>query len=597
MIYYEKLGLLQLLSLWLTKKRVFYGSKTVATRLFEKLNLKLKVDAEIISFGDVQAATNIRREAYQMAELYLDKVEGKQWAAELSGYLAIDFDLIRKKFFFDELYTKYEFIELVLRYAQEHPNESHLIYVDKQFLEPYEDKLNGKVKVRVLRAFDAVNFLTIFLLPGFLNYFWRKNGVAGDKCFNNQIICGIDGEKLYEMFSNIFQSFPSKEFVIEKNRATEEFSNDRLNELQIKVLGLTKGDYLYLHDAAYKFISCCLKHYKETSIFGSKLFRIFYALIVGRAATIQGAGNLFFTYEHSLLTQDVRNEFLKSGGNRSIFVPMNAHATPRYFHYEIFVNYDVMCAAGKHIEDLYKERKSLTNIFLPTGSYDSHRGSVRVRDKAERITRLKLFKGNSVAITILSSGICDPTYSHEVRLMKLARDLSGQRGVKVFVRMKPVLPIAKYADFYDTHTAGCDSILLTFSEYELMDFLEVTDLFVTSISNSACDLALCGGQVMFIDYMKEPDLQLFRSVVKEVVFTEEESFQSIMDWVNDSEHGAFRAKHKEIMRKLTSYLGYQFPDFDSYRENLLAQLRLTFKNHPALVAIEGHQSGGAGSVH
>jgi hypothetical protein len=595
MIYYEKLGLLQLLSLRLTKKHVFYGSKSIATRLIEKLNIK--TNAKIITFGDVQTATNIRRDAYQTAELYLDKVGGKQWAAELSGYLGIDFSLIVIKFFFDELYTKYEFIELVLRYAQEHPNESHLIYVDKQFLEPYEDKLNGKVKVRILRAFDAVNFLTIFLLPGFLNIFWRKNGVAGDKCFNDQIIYGIDGEKLYEMFSNIFQSFPSKEFVIEKRRATEEFSNERLNELQIKVLGLTKGDYLYLRNATYKFIFCCLKHYKETSIYGSKLFRIFYALIVGKAAAIQGTGNLFFTYEHSLLTQDVRNEFLKSGGNRSIFVPMNAHATPRYFHYEIFVNYDVMCAAGKHIEDLYKERKSLTNIFLPTGSYDSHRGSVRDRNKAERIARLNAFKGNSVAITILSPGICDLTYSHEVRLMKLARDLSRQHGVKVFVRMKPVLPIAKYADFYNTHTAGCDSILLTFSEYELMDFLDVTDLFVTSISNSACDLALCGGQVMFIDYMKEPDLQLFRSVVKEVVFTEDESFQSIMDWVNDSEHGEFRAKHKEIMHKLTDYLGYQFPDFDSYRENLLAQLRLTFKNHPALMAIEGSQSGGSVSVH
>ena len=166
--------------------------------------------------------------------------------------------------------------------------------------------------------------------------------------------------------------------------------------------------------------------------------------------------------------------------------------------------------------------------------------------------------------------------------MKLARDLSLQQGVKVFVRMKPVLPIAKYADFYATHIAECDSILLTFSEYELTDFLEVTDLFVTSISNSACDMALCGGQAMFIDFMKEPDVQLFRSVVKEVVFTEEESFQAIMDWVSDNEHGQARAKLKKDNHKLTNYLGYQFADFDSYRENLLAQLRLTFKNHPAL---------------
>ncbi len=595
MIYVEKLGFFHLLILRLSKEHVFYSSKSIPMRLFEKLNIK--VNAKIITFGDVQTATNIRREAYQTAELYLGRIKGKQWAAELSNHLGIDFSLIAKKFFFDVLYTKYEFIELALRYAQEHPDESHLIYVDKQFLEPYEDKLKETVKVRILRAFDAINFLTIFLLPGFLNVFWRKNGVEGDKCFNNQIVCGIDGEKLYEMFSNIFQSYPSKEFVIEKNRVIGEFSNERLSELQIKVLGLTRDDYLYLKDAAYKFIFCSLKHYKEISIYGNKLFWIFKALIVGRAATIQGGGNLFFTYEHSLLMQDVRNEFLKLCGNRSIFVPMNAHVTPRYFHYEIFINYDVICAAGKHIEDLYQERKSLTKIFLPTGSYDSHPRSDMDQNKAERVACLNAFKGNFVAITILSPGICDPTYSHEVKLMKLARDLSLQQGVKVFIRMKPVLPIAKYADFYATHTAECNSILLTFSEYELTDFLEVTDLFVTSISNSACDLALCGGQVMFIDYMKERDLQLFRSVVKEVVFTEEESFQAIMDWVNDIEHGQSRAKLKKDNHKLTNYLGYQFADFESYRENLLTQLRLTFKNHPALVSVKGHQFGAAESAH
>jgi hypothetical protein len=38
MIYYEKLGLFRQISLLLTKKHMFYGSKSIATRLFAKLN-------------------------------------------------------------------------------------------------------------------------------------------------------------------------------------------------------------------------------------------------------------------------------------------------------------------------------------------------------------------------------------------------------------------------------------------------------------------------------------------------------------------------------------------------------------------------------
>ncbi len=586
MIYCEKLGLLHFLSLRLTKKRAFYGRKSIGVRLFERLHLKIRADAEVITFGDVQTATDIRRNAYQTAELYLDKIRGKKWAAELSLYLGIDFSLIVKKFFFDELYTKYEFVELTLRYAQEHPNESHIIYVEKQFLEPYEDELHRSLNVRIVKNFESLYLLSIFFLPVFLKIFWKKNSATNDLKFTNKIVCEVDGRELYEMFNCIFQSLPSKSFVIEK-RCAVEFSEEELNEMQIKVLGLTKRNYQYLHDAVYKYIACCLKYFEEISIYGNKLFRLFYVLMLGRTEAIEGTGNLFFVYEHSVLTKAVRNEFLKREGSKTIFVPLNAHATPRYFHSEIFVNYDVMCSAGKHIEDLYKERKSLTNIFVPTGSYVSHCGSTRNQNRVERIDRLRAFKGDSVAITILSSGICDPTYSHELRLMDLARNLSKQPGVKVFIRMKPVLPIAKYASFYVSQAVGCDSMLLTFSEYELMDFLDVTDLFVTSISNSACDLASCGGQVMFVDYMKEPDLHLFRSVVKDAVIAEEDSFQLIMDWVNDRDSGAFRARHKEIMRRLTGYLGYQFHDFNSYKENFLMKLRLNFKNHPALAVIQG----------
>src|SRR5207244_1635026 len=118
MIYYEKFRLAHLLSLLLIKKRAFYCSKSIAARYIEGLleKLNIKADARKVDFGDVETASNIRRTAYEEAELYLDRINGKQWAGELSNLLSIDFELIAKKFFFDELYIKYEFIELALRY-------------------------------------------------------------------------------------------------------------------------------------------------------------------------------------------------------------------------------------------------------------------------------------------------------------------------------------------------------------------------------------------------------------------------------------------------------------------------------------------------
>lgn len=574
MIYYEKLRWGQLLYLLATRKRALYGSKSIAVRCVERVLGKLHITANAgkIDFGDIQSAPNVRRRAYQEAESRLDSINLKQWAGEVSSLLSIDFELIVKKFFFDLLYVKYEFIELALRYALEHPSDSHIIYIDEQFSEPCKPKLAKYFTVRSMKSRGSLYCFSILLLPVFLRYFKSKYAVAGSVSFNGRLVCEVDGEKTYEMFSSIFESCPSKAFVVE-NRNAREFSEERLRELQISILGLTEDGYRYLHDAVYKYVACCFRHFEATSIYGGQLFKLFYVLMLGKAETIQGEGNSFVTYEHLITTKAARNEFLKSGGNASIFVPLNAHATQRYFHSEIFINYDVMCSAGKHIEDLYERKRSLTKVFLPTGSYTNHRGSVQVGDKAERIARLKAFKGDSIALTIVSPGICDPTYSHEVKLIRLACELSRQKGVRVFVRLKPVPPVPKYADFYDVHTGGCDSIMLTSSEYELFDFLEVSDLFITSMSNAACDLALCGGQVVFIDYMKDPDLFLYWSECKEVVLAEDESFDAIMKWVRDGEAGSVRAKHKEDMNKLIGYLGYHFPTFDAYKENLLRQLQ------------------------
>ncbi len=574
MVFCETLTAGQLLRLVVLQKSAFYGTPSLAARgvIYLLGKLGIKAHARKLDFGDVQIAPNVRRRAYEAAELYLQRIEIQKWAAELSGIFSVDYELIARKFFFDELYLKYEFLELALRCALENPGDRHVMYADWQFLEPYQRQLEAQFDVRNIWRLPLAS-LTIMVLPMFLKYFFARNGVIENPVFHNRIVCEVDGEKTYEMFESLFRSCPAREFVIERRNAGE-FSEARRRELHITVLGLTKEDYLGLRAGVYRYIACCLRHYGDVSRYGARLFRIFYTFILGKAETIRGTDNQFVTYEHLVTSKAVRNELLRAARNRSILVPMNAHATPRYYHSEIFVNYDVMCAAGKHTEDLYRKRRAITKEFLPTGSYDNHRRTTWMHGKAERIARLRAFKGDAVAVTIVSPGICDPTYSHELRLMNLARELSKQDGVKVFIRTKPVPLVSKYAEFYETQTAGHDSILLTAFDHELFDFLDVTDLFVTSISNAACDVALCGAQVMFIDYMKDPELFLYWSVINEVVLTEEESLGAIMAWIRDSGCGRSRETLRKNMDKLISYLGYQFPDFEAYRTNLLQQLKL-----------------------
>jgi hypothetical protein len=386
------------------------------------------------------------------------------------------------------------------------------------------------------------------------------------------MVCCIDEESTYEMYNNLLGEYSKLRYVIEKHNV-KWFSDERLQELKIHVLGLTKESYLYLKKIVYKYMLSCLKYHRDISLYGARLFWLFYTLIRGKAEAVHGKGNYFFTYEHLITEKAARNEFLRLDGSKSIFIPKNAHASPQYFHSEIFINYDVMCSAGKQIEELYERKRALTKIYLPVGSYDNHRRTVYTSDYDARVARLKTFKGDSLAVTIISPGICDPTYSHEIKLMILAQKIAHQQGVKVFIRLKPVPLIPKYADFYTSYVDGQDSIMLTAAEYELFDFLEVTDLFVTSISNAACDVALCDAQIMFIDFMKAPDLFLFWSVVNDLVLNEENAFKMIMQWVNDKKDGRVRTRYEEKMKQLTEYIGYRFPSFDSYKANLISELR------------------------
>lgn len=569
MIFIERLGFGDVLRLRFSGRPARYATKSLGARLAERILRRPGglPDVAKIDFGDVEVARDIRGRAYRLAERVIDALPGERWARSLSPVLGIDFWLVVRKFFFDELYIKYEFIEMAIRHAEENAGEPHQIDVTPEFLGDYDERVARCFTVGHSTGTSRLGAATVLLLPLFIEYFWRTRGRRETLNLNGRIVCEVDGDKTLEMFASLFHQVPKEgiAFVCEQRNAGA-FTDASV----IGVLGLRKDGLDYLRRVVWPYIGQSLSSFSDISRFGNRLFRIFYIIMQGKAEALEGSNNAYFTYEHLITPKAVRNEFLRAAGNRTVFVPMNGHVTPLYFHSEIFVNYDVMCSAGPHIEVLYRKKRALTQQYLPTGSYESHRGSVRVDGKAERVALLKRFRDGKVGITIISPGICDPTYRHEVKLMGLARRLSMLPNVRVTIRLKPVQPLPKYARFYEEHTAGCEGILLTSGEYDLFDLLETTDLFLTTISNAAFDLVQAGAQAMFLDYLNDPELMLCWSAVEGLPVPEEDAWQTVLAWVDDEADA--RSLWRERMRRLAAHVAYQAPDFETYRQNFTRQL-------------------------
>ena len=569
MIFIEKLCFWDVFQLLWRKQGALYAVKSLGARFAEQFLARFgkAVNATKIDFGNVQSAYGIRRQAYQNAEVEMDKLPGKSWANSIDLLLDINFGLILKKYFFDEIYIKFEFLEMALRFAEEHPAERHVMIVAPEFLDAYSQSLANKFDLSLRKNTSFLGLMTLFLLPVFIEYFWSRKGRSDDLRFDNKIICEVDAEKTFIMFSSLFANFPQDRLVY----CVEQRNFGALSHHpEIRELGLRQDGVTYLRHVVWRYIYISIINLPEVARFGSRLFRIFYVLMQGKADTVGGTGNVYLTYEHLITTKAVRNEFLRQSGNKTVFVPMNGHVTPQFFHSEILLNYDVMCSAGPHVEKLYKQKRALTTKYLPTGSYDSHRKIVDSAGKELRLSPLKSFNGDALAVTIISPGICDPTYRHELRLMELARQLAELDHVRVSIRLKPVTPEPKYRHFYEEQRGDSARILLTSGEYELFDFLETTDVFITTISNAAFDLVQAGAQVFFLDYLRDPELMLCWAETDGVLVPEEFALESILGWVNDLP-GA-RAHRSVLMQDFSEKISFQFPSFDDYRANFIRLL-------------------------
>jgi hypothetical protein len=580
MIFYEELGLLDLVVSIASRRKAFYLKKTLLARLGEAVFARInnrRIPLSKLEIGHLDCATHLRRGAYEAAGNSLARLNIDTWAQRVSRRLGINFSLLVSKYFFEEIYAKYEFIAFATRYAEEHPDELHLIKLSPQFAGAHQRQLGSNAQISIRQTAESLRFLMgLIVIPLLLTFHWTKSGTKATLRFQRALVCLIDGDETLEMFEALCPRHGDIHYVIEAANA-KYLSRQPTSERGISVLGLTGERMDFFRKFCVAYILIALKEFKTISPFGFHPFRIFHILLQGASMTPHGEGNTFLTFEHLTLPRAVRNEFMKSQGCRSVFVTKNTYVTYQCFAAERQINYDVVCCSGQHMEDAYRRRSAMTEVFLPTGSYDSHAVSGMPESRRGNMEALKSKIGDTTVIVILATGICDATYSNEERLMKFAVALSQVPNARIVVRLKPVEPPAQYADFYHDILAAGKDIIVTGREFELLELTSLADLFVTAISTSACDLAVRGGKVFFVDFMKTPDLYLPWEKFPDMVLSEDTAFKYIESWVLDSENGPIRSRHAEVMKDLRDFLAYRFDGFGEYKRNLLENLGLLYE--------------------
>lgn len=580
MYFYERFGIISYITNILTRKPMRYYKKSIFLVLLWKVFpflSKKTVSVKDMNYGDIESYADVLKNAYLNGEKFIEQMRYERFFRKSAHLFGIDFVPIFKNHIFNQVIcSRYEFFELAIRYAQEHPDEKHLFYINSpKLLTPYLSRIRvfGAVYTNTIRFVYLEYLLSLFLCPVLLWLYWRIKGQRDTQYFENKIIGNAVKVAYQDIFKELFKLYPQTQYVMSLPYL-DRYPKQEVEKFDIIPIRLSKAGYRYLRAHVWRYIFVCLNCYRELSRYGLEMLRLFFHIIIGREQAPHGKGNMFITFEHFNSALAIRNEFIRMEGSKSMFFSKHTNIYFKYNYDEAYLNYDIICSASRQMEDYLSLNGTSTKCILPTGSYDAHK-EMTVYSR-ERITKLKSCIGHSnVVITILSCGLVDKSYNIERKLMNLANKISRQPDVRVLVRFKTPFEMPIHDKFYDQFIDGEASVLLTGAEYELMDFLPITDLFITTISSSGYDVVLRGGCTMFVDFLKTPDLFLPWELIKGVAVPEEKSFEEIMRWIRDSRKGPIRTKHKEAMDKLREYIGYPFADFNAYKSNLINALRDT----------------------
>ena len=574
--FYETFGLIDCVISRLQKRTTFYKSKSFLLDLIQKvLKANLYPNARALSYGNVAKSSGIRKAAYERALKKSDDISVDMRGLNLRNILHVDAELIVKKFLFERIFKKYEYYGLVAQYRSEKKEQSWaVVVIDSEFFErDLVDKINTEVHEG--HGGGRIEFvLGVFSIPVYFILFYLRHRGNNVKSMDDSIICEVQSRQTYDMFSDLFGQCKNVRFVIQKYYLRN-FSHEEVKTIGMVTYGFGLEDYRRLRAVAWNFMVNAISGYSIYRNHGLALFDLYRAIAHGVLVTVKARRSTYITYEHMNTIKAIRNELLRADGNKSVFLPKDVYAIDHFYVPEYRYNYDILCSSGELLERIYAMQNAKTNIVLRTGSYASNKKSGHRDGFEDRISRLREFKGADMAITILSNGIQDETYSGEARLMALAGRLSEEPGVKVFIRPKPVAPPAKFARFFPDAVKKHERMLLTGPEYDLFDFLEVTDLFVTTNSSSAPDLCVAGADFFAIDFWDDKDLYLWQTSVEGVYLAEDDAIAAIIAWLRDYQ-GSQRMMHKRRMSALSGLISYKFEDFTSYKANLLVQLNPYF---------------------
>jgi hypothetical protein len=578
MIFCEKLGVARYVASLISGNRVRYYKKGMFFSFISRVigHSGRAGSVRRLDFGDVSTYTDVQKNAFANGRAYLSGMRHRRFLKLSNGLFGIDFAYVFGKFMFNQvLCPRYEFFELAVRYAKEHPEQRHDFYIDSPELAgPYiaDFKAAGSVHPGG-RLIFAEYLLSAVCCPVLLWFYWKTKGSADTMSFENKIICNAVKKPARDMYEELFGAAAHTRYTMSLPYL-DRYTAAQMDEMGIIPLRLSLAGYAQLRSNVNRYVRICLSCADELFIYGPGMLRLFYHIIVGRENAPHGKGNIFVTFEHFDSAMAIRNEFIRSEGSRSVFFSKNLNMYAAYDYDESDTNYDCICSSGRQLEDHLRLGGVRTRRILPTGSYDAHKTvAERSAGVSERIERLRRSKGNAhVVITVLSCGLASKSRGIELKLMDLAEKISRQPGIKVFVRMKTRNPMPQHDAFYARFAQPGSSVVLTGAEHDLTDFLPVTDLFITSISNSGFDIAMRGGNVYFVDFLKIPDLFTAWDMFKGAVIDEERAFQKIIEWAVDSSDGPVRAGHRQTLAALREYIGYTFRDFASFKENLLTRL-------------------------
>lgn len=581
MYFVDSIGVFGFLRLVVRDQAAFVRHFSLPARFMRTLLSKFGCSIPEIrrpEIGDVASATGIRQAAYTLAESGVKAQPWRSWAEAIGRRMEIDLGLLVEKHLFEELYDKYFFAGLAVEYAREREEADHECLIDSGVFQVYASELaslKGCV-VLPLRNRKVLPFVgALSALPFLLMYFGIRLIRHKSPDASGSVVCLVDAPSTFHMMAHLFSGEPNIRYFVERAYATQ-FPGPFLKDHKIGVLGVDSRTFLSCIASIPAFIACTVRAWRQLLPYGALPSAIMHLLLKASLLTPSGRNACIVTTEHLTLPRSARNEFLRRQNSSSISISRNSYVTYQQYPAERQLNYDVFCAAGQHAVDLYKKKKAKTPSLLITGSYDTCR-ELDDPSRSARLALLDSFRGNDSLVVFLSPGVCDETCSNERRLIQLAKRVGTLPSVKVLIRRKPGALPRRYERFYEDILGSDNSVWVTSDEFDLFDFLERADLLVTSISTSACDIALRGGQVMFVDFMGTPDLYLPWMRVPEIVLSANEAYEKIQSWLADSSGGAVRLNHAKVCLEFAQYVGCRSGSFSDYKANLINQLRSWLK--------------------